>query len=60
MDKTLDAYTARPSGPLVEILDPDGTVIAWAVAESTAQALVSMLNLAHVSGLLNLTYDTTE
>lgn len=60
MDKTLDAYTARPSDPLFEILDPDGTVIAWAVGAATAQAIASLLNLAHVSGLLNLNHDTTE
>lgn len=57
MQQQIDAYSARPSGPLVEILDPEGKVIAWAVGAATAQAIVSLLNLAHVSGLLDLDHE---
>jgi hypothetical protein len=60
MSQQISAYTARPNGPLVEILDLDGNVIAWAVDVATAQALVSLLNLAHVGGLLDPNHDTTE
>ncbi len=60
MPQQIDAYSAQPSGPLVEILDPEGKIMAWAVGAATAQAIVSLLNLAHVSGLLDLDQDATE
>lgn len=60
MQNQIDGYSARSNGPLVEILDSGGKVIAWAVGAATAQAIVSLLNLAHVSGLLDLDQDATE
>ncbi len=60
MTHELDAYTARRSAPLVEVLDLDGKVIAWAVDAATAQALVALLNLAHASGLIDLNHEDAE
>lgn len=54
MSQQIDAYTVQRSGDGYEIVSPNGTVIAWAVGAATAQAIVSLLNLAHVSGLLDL------
>ncbi|MDY0168576.1 MAG: hypothetical protein RBS80_18650 [Thermoguttaceae bacterium] len=60
MNQTPDAYTVRPSGSLVEILDPDGYVVAWGVNEATSVQIVSLLNVAHVSGLLKPNHEDAD
>jgi len=60
MAQEYDVYSVRPSGPAFEILDLHGRIIAWVVDAATAQAIVSLLNLAHVSGLLTLNHEDTE
>ena len=47
-------FVARRAGTTgCEIINPDGDTVAWAVDEATAQAIVSLLSVAHYGGFLS-------
>ena len=53
-EHVIAAYSARRIGSTgLEIIGPDGAVIAWAVNEAVAVKLVALLNLAHGAGLID-------